>query len=187
MNENSDAELMRKAGQGDKAAFSELFRKYYPGVLNFFWRLVWDHARAEELAQDVFLKLWKKRRSYRGTGKFSTYLFQIAKNHWVNQLRRKKRYQSFLETRTQEMKNEDWGKAPGPERELEQKEMEDRVRKAIEELPDTYRVPFILSRYNRFKYRDIADILEISPRTVEWRIAEAFGLLGQKLADLKES
>jgi RNA polymerase sigma-70 factor (ECF subfamily) len=186
MNGNSDAELMQKAGRGDKAAFSELFKKFYPGLLNFFWRLVWDHARAEELAQDVFLKLWKKRKSYRGTGKFSTYLFQIAKNHWVNQLRRKKRFQDFLDAKAEEMKREDSSSTPGPEKELEDKEIELRVRKAIEELPETYRVPFILSRYNRFKYKDIAEILEVSPRTVEWRIAEAFKLLGKELADLKE-
>jgi RNA polymerase sigma-70 factor (ECF subfamily) len=187
MEENSDRELMRKAGEGDKAAFAELFSKYYPGILNFFWRLVWDHAKAEELAQDVFLKLWKKRRSYRGSGKFSTYLFQIAKNHWINQLRRKKRYQEFLDTRTQEMKREDWGSTPGPDQELEEKEIEDIVKGAIDSLPDTYRVPFVLSRYNRFKYKDIAEILDISPRTVEWRISEAYNLLGKKLAELKES
>jgi RNA polymerase sigma-70 factor (ECF subfamily) len=187
MSENSDKETMLKAAAGDKAAFAGLFKKYYPGILNFFWRLVWDHAKAQELAQDVFLKLWKKRRSYKGTGKFSTYLFQIAKNHWVNQLRRKKRFQQFLETRTEELKREDWGTVPGPEKEVEKREIRETVRKAIKSLPDNFRVPFILSRYTEFKYKDIAEILGISPRTVEWRIAQAFHLLGEKLAKLKET
>ncbi len=187
MEENSDRELMRRAGRGDKSAFAQLFGKYYAGILNFFWRLVWDHAKAEELAQDVFLKLWKKRRSYRGSGKFSTYLFQIAKNHWINHLRRKKRYKEFLDAKSEEMKRDDWGSAPGPDKEVEEKEIEEMVKAAIDSLPEAYRVPFVLSRYNRFKYRDIAEILEISPRTVEWRISEAFSLLGKKLASLKES
>jgi len=187
MEENSDMELMRKAGRGDKAAFAQLFSKYYPGILNFFWRLVWDHAKAEELAQDVFLKLWRKRRAYEGTGKFSTYLFQIAKNHWVNQLRRKKLYQEFLESKSQEMQRDDWGSAPGPDTEIEEKEIEQIVKDAIDSLPEAYRIPFVLSRYNEFKYKDTAEILEISPRTVEWRISEAYNLLGKKLANLKEN
>jgi RNA polymerase sigma-70 factor (ECF subfamily) len=187
MSEKTDRDLMGKAAAGDRAAFAQIFKKYYPWILNFFWRLVWDHSTAQELAQDVFLRLWKKRKSFAGTGKFSTYLFQIAKNHWVNQLRRKKRFQDFIDAKKEELKREDRTGVPGPDRELEKKEIEEVVRKAIKSLPDNYRVPFVLSRYNRFKYRDIAEILGISPRTVEWRIAQAFSLLGRKLAKLKES
>lgn len=187
MTDNSDMELMRKAAEGDRAAFAEIFEKYYSRILNFFWRLVWDRAKAEELAQDVFLKLWKKRKAYEGTGKFSTYLFQIAKNHWVNQLRRKKRFQDFIDTKKEELKRDDWGSAPGPEKEIEERELEETVREAIDSLPENYRVPFVLSRYSKLKYKDIANILEISPRTVEWRISEAYSLLGEKLAKLKEN
>ncbi len=187
MGEQSDKKLMHEAAKGNRAAFAEVFGKYYPGVLNFFWRLVWDHAKAQELAQDVFLKLWRKRRSYRGTGKFSTYLFQIAKNHWVNHLRRKKRYQQFIDTKKEELKREDWDSVPGPDEEVEEREIEEVVRKAIDSLPESLRVPFILSRYNNFKYKDIAGILKISPRTVEWRMARAFEFLGKKLANLKEN
>lgn len=184
--ENSDMELMRKVAAGDKVAFAQLFKKYYPGILNFFWRLVWNRATAQDYAQDTFLKLWRKRRAYGGTGKFSTYLFQIAKNHWINQLRRKQRYQKFMDTKVEELRKEE-GTAPAPDVQLEKEELAQMVKRAVESLPENLRVPFVLSRYNRFKYKDIAEILNISPRTVEWRISEAFGLLGSKLADLKES
>ena len=149
MSEETDGELMRKAARGEKAAFAKIFDKYYPGILNFFWRLVWDRGQSEELAQDVFLKLWKKRKAYRGTGKFSTYLFQIAKNHWVNQLRRKKRFREFIEVKTEELRKEGGTGAPGPDSEIEQKEIQNLVRNAIESLPEMYRVPFVLSRYNK--------------------------------------
>jgi len=182
-----DKQLMGSAAKGDKIAFSKLFEKYYQGILNFFWRLVWDHAKAEEFAQDVFLKLWKNRRHYHGSGKFSTYLFQIAKNHWINYLRRKQRYKAFLDTRTEELKRSDSNITPSPEKELAEREIEEIVKDAIGELPENYRVPFILSRYNNFKYGDIAEILEVSPRTVEWRISEAYNLLGKKLSKLKEN
>ena len=178
---------MSIAAKGDKEAFGQLFNRYYPGILNFFWRLVWDHAKAEELAQDVFLKLWKNRKHYKGTGKFSTYLFQIAKNHWVNYLRRKKRYKAFLDSKTEEIKQESWGSTPAPEEELADKEIEQVVKEAVDSLPETYRVPFVLSRFNNFKYKDIAEILGISSRTVEWRIAEAYDMLGKKLSKLMES
>lgn len=186
MTEETDMELMRRAAGGDKAAFAQIFERYYPGILNFFWRLIWDHSRAEELAQDVFLKLWKNRKAYQGTGKFSTYLFQIAKNHWVNQLRRKKRFNAFLDTKREELKKENWGSTPGPDKKIEEREVEEVVKGAIDSLPENYRVPFVLSRFHNFKYKDIAEILEISPRTVEWRISEAYSLLGKKLEALKE-
>jgi RNA polymerase sigma-70 factor (ECF subfamily) len=187
MTEETDKELMRKAVEGDKAAFAQIFDRYYRGILNFFWRLVWDNSKAEELVQDVFLKLWKNRKAYEGTAKFSTYLFQIAKNHWINQLRRKKRFHAFLNTKREELRKDDWGSVPGPDKEIEEREIEEVVKEAIGSLPENYRIPFVLSRYQNFKYKDIAEILDISPRTVEWRISEAYNLLGKKLALLKEN
>ena len=85
------AELMLRAGQGDLEAFESLHRRFGKPVFNFFFRLTWDRQASEDMTQEVFVKLWKAAPRYRPTAKFTTFLFQIAKNHWLNELDRRRR------------------------------------------------------------------------------------------------
>lgn len=79
-----DDELMRRVQAQDAAAFEELYRRYARPLQSFFYRMAWDAGLSEDWMQEVFVKLWRSAAQYQGTGKFSTYLFQIARNHWLN-------------------------------------------------------------------------------------------------------
>src|SRR5581483_9782614 len=87
-----DAVLMLRAKRGDRAAFTELVEKYKQPVMNFVFRTLRDEAEAEDLAQNVFLQVYKSRRRYKQTAKFSTWLFTIARNLCLNELRRRSRH-----------------------------------------------------------------------------------------------
>ena len=86
----SDPELMAEFAEGDETAFDMLVKRHQVGLLNFFHRLVWQHALAEDLSQEVFLKLYTHRKDYEPRAKFTTYLYRIARNCWIDYLRRTK-------------------------------------------------------------------------------------------------
>ena len=87
-----DAVLMLRVKRGDRAAFAELVEKYKQPVMNFVYRSLRDEIEAEDLAQNVFLQVYKSRSRYKQTAKFSTWLFTIARNLWLNELRRRYRH-----------------------------------------------------------------------------------------------
>ena len=175
-----DNQLMQRVKSGDTPAFQELFRKYQHGVLNFFHKLCFSQTTAEDLTQETFLRLWRARYGYRpGAGKFSTYLFQIAKNCWINYTSRKKRRTSAGGTEAA-----DHIKAVAdtdPARDAEDAELKSNLREAVESLPDDLRIPFVLSRYEGLRYEEIGRVLAISPRTVERKVSDAAKLLAKRL------
>src|SRR5580700_3885054 len=101
-----DAALMLRVKRGDRAAFAELVERYKQPVMNFVFRSLRDEAEAEDLAQNVFLQVYKSRSRYKQTAKFSTWLFTIARNLCLNELRRRSRHpaESLEESQTE---NED--------------------------------------------------------------------------------
>src|ERR1700734_2217233 len=98
-----DAALMLRVKRGDRAAFTELVEKYKQPVMNFVYRSLRDEIEAEDLAQNVFLQVFKSRARYKQTAKFSTWLFTIARNLCLNKLRRRSRHpaESLEETQTE--------------------------------------------------------------------------------------
>ena len=175
-----DNSLMERVKSGDSAAFEQLFRKYEHAVLNFLHKLCFSQTLAEDLTQETFLRLWRSRHSFKpGSGRFSTYLFQIAKNHWLS-FKQTKKYQARMSSlEPGDMQHAAADADPG--RETESAELQQRLRAAIESLPDELRIPFILSRYEGLKYEDIGRVLEISPRTVERKVSDAAKLLAGRL------
>src|SRR5271169_5450854 len=101
-----DAALMLRVKRGDRVAFSELVEKYKQPVMNFIFRTLRDETEAEDLAQNVFLQVYKSRDRYERTAKFSTWLFTIARNLCLNEIRRRSRHpaESLEETHAE---NED--------------------------------------------------------------------------------
>src|SRR5687768_8874915 len=85
---DSDEGLMVKVGRGDRAAFTTLFERHKASVCRFAYRFVGDQSRAEELAQEVFLKLFRAAGGYRPSARFKTFLFRVATNHCLNEVRR---------------------------------------------------------------------------------------------------
>jgi len=175
----TDPELMVQAGQGDEEAYGELFRRHYGNLVGFFYRYRGERSWAEDLAQDVFLRLWKYRSSYKPTGSFLGYMLTIARNVWVDQSTRRRPIAV-----EDEILDSHAGDHEGPVADAGISEDRLRVRHALLRLPDALRAPLVLSRFHNCDYREIGRILDISPRTVESRVARATTALAKELATL---
>jgi RNA polymerase sigma-70 factor (ECF subfamily) len=180
-----DVELMRRIKEGDVDAFEELFNLYRNPIAKFFYHLCWDYQKTQDYLQEVFLRVWKGAPNFRATGKFSTYLFQIAKNFWLNEVARESRR---IKPVSLTPSHEDAGpgediedRRAGPVEHLLHGELEEKVREAVASLDDKKKVVFVLSEYQDMKYADIAEILEIPEGTVKSRMTAAERLLREKL------
>jgi RNA polymerase sigma-70 factor (ECF subfamily) len=174
-----DKELMLRVRGGDMAAFEELYARYSRPLLNFFYRLTWDRAFSEDLMQEAFFRLWKGRGNYRPTGKFTTYLFQIAKNHWLNERDKKMRriapvsLEAGGEVESNGLREAIPTTERGPMGETLNRELAGHIARAVEGLSEKLRLVFVLGQLKGLRYADIAEILEIPVGTVKSRMANA--------------
>jgi len=159
---------MLRVKRGDRAAFTELVGKYQQPVMNFIYRTLRDEAEAEDLAQNVFLQVYKSRARYRQTAKFSTWLFTIARNLCLNELRRRSRHpaDSIEETHPD---NEDQPRlqiedatALSPPEKLLQAELTHKIADAVAGLPENQRSAILLCRQEDLSYEEMAAILGCS-------------------------
>lgn len=161
------------------AAFEALYARYRRPLLSFFSRLTGDATLAEDLMQESFVRLWKARKRYRPSGKFTTYLFQIGKNHWLNERDKRARRirAASLEAGGDESGNGFREAVPGGDRgpmaETLNQELADRIREAVDALSDKLRVVFVLGQVQGMRYADVAEILGIPVGTVKSRMANA--------------
>lgn len=171
-----ETELMLRVKAGDRSAFEELFRLYQKPLTNYLFRLSGNRTRAEDLVQDVFLRLWKAAPGYEPTAKVSTYLFRIAHNLFLNEAaRRREKPLDSLEAETRS----------DPASDLNRREVRSAVQKAVEELPEGEREVLLLSEYNGFKYAEISEILGIPVGTVKSRMFSAVQRLKEALKGLE--
>jgi len=163
-----DAVLMLRVKRGDRAAFTDLVEKYQQPVINFIHRTLRDETEAEDLAQNVFLQVYKSRARYLQTAKFSTWLFTIARNLCLNELRRRSRHpaESLEETHAENEDQprhqiEDMGVVSPPEK-LLQGELAQKISDAVAGLPENQRSAILLCRQEDLSYEEIAKILGCS-------------------------
>jgi RNA polymerase sigma-70 factor (ECF subfamily) len=163
-----DAALMLRVKRGDRAAFSALVEKYKQPVMNFVFRSLRDETEAEDLAQNVFLQVYKSRARYERTAKFSTWLFTIARNLCLNEIRRRTRHpaESLEESQTE---NEDAAlrqyedkKVALPTEYVLQGELAGKIEEALAALPENQRTAILLCRQDELSYEEIAQILGCS-------------------------
>lgn len=175
--DDDDARLLVAVGRGDRSAFSALFDRHQAGVVRFCARFVNTRARAEELAQDVFVKLYKSAGRYSPDAKFKTFLYRVATNHCLNELRRfdEKRQQeaSAMTTEQNEAALEVEASAASPELTLEGRELEAAVAAAMSAMSARERAAFTMCRFEGMAYRDIAQALEASESAVKSLIHRA--------------
>jgi len=173
---------------GDRASFDLLLQKYRSPLVNFLFRMVRDPATAEDLAQEVFLRVYRARKQYSPSAKFTTWLFRIATNLALNSVRdnRHRRMETSLDAPV----GEDQAPPELPARELridEHMVEQDRarfIRRAIGALPEKQRVAVLLHKYEEMDYGEIAKILECSESALKSLLFRAYETLRVELAPL---
>jgi RNA polymerase sigma-70 factor (ECF subfamily) len=165
---DEDARLMEQVKNGDTAAFDLLMNRYKKPVLNFIYRMVPDVATAEELAQDVFVRIYMARARYRPRARFSTWLFKIATNTTLKYIRKNRRLirQSEMDRPGDEGTGRFYKLSVDPGdsalEKVERKEMTEMIRVALRELPEKERMALSLRKYEEFSYKEIAAIMKCS-------------------------
>ncbi len=163
-----DAALMLRVKQGDREAFEELVEKYKQPVMNLVYRTLPDATEAEDLAQHVFLQVFKSAHRYEVSAKFSTWLFTIARNLSLNEIRRRSRHpaqsldETFADSDDQPVRQAEDLKTFSPPDSLLQTELEEKIEEALAELPENQRTAILMCRGDEFTYEDIAKVLECS-------------------------
>ena len=182
-----DALLMLRVKRGDRAAFAELVEKYKQPVMNLVYRTLHDEAEAEDLAQNVFLQVYKSAKRYESRAKFSTWLFTIARNLCLNEIRRRSRHpaDSLEETHAEHedqprQQFEDKSSVPPPEK-LLQGELAQKIEEALADLPENQRTAILLCRQEDLSYEEIAEILGCSLSATKSLIHRGRETLKQKL------
>ena len=179
-----DHELIEKITTGNATAFQELFDRYKKLVINVCYRLVGNRDEAEDLTQDVFLKIFRSAKHFKHRSKVSTWIYRIAINLSLNHLRRKKYQQWFSLDDNAPSKDSVFVELVStdcPESEFNAQEQEKIVLKAINELPADQRVVVMLQRYDELSGQEIAAIVECSVGAVQARLHRAKKNLYQKL------
>jgi len=165
--EDADAQLMLGFQKGQRSCFDQLFQKYKRPVINFAYRFTGRQDRAEELAQEIFVKCFSAKESYRPEAKFSTWLFRIARNHCLNEVRKPEYRHQVSEYSEQEKVSPIASKAVTPEAALAARELQRALRVALSALPERQRTALILSRFHHMSYDEIAATMKVSLSAVK--------------------
>ena len=182
-----DAALMLRVKRGDRAAFAELVEKYKQPVMNFIFRSLRDEIEAEDLAQNVFLQVYKSRRRYKRAAKFSTWLFTIARNLCLNELRRRSRHpaesldEPHAEHAEQPQRQYEDPAAVSPPEKFLQVELAQKIEEALAELPENQRSAILLCRQEELSYEEISEILDCSLSATKSLIHRGRETLKEKL------
>ena len=175
----SDADLLAGARAGQTAAFGEIVDRHKDALVGYLCRLVGNRERAEDIAQEAFLRLYQRSQRYQERGLLKAYLFRIATN-----LVRSEERRAFRWDRIRELVRPASSGAPAQERELLQSELRHKLERAIAALPLRYRSPLVLREIEGWNYRSISEALGCSEGTVKSRIHRARQALRERLADL---
>ena len=187
-----DIRCMERLAQGDETALEELYARWSRPLLNFLYRMCSDRTLSEDLLQGVFLRVWRGAPRYQPLAKFSTWLFQIARNHWLNELEKKMRrirpvsldgggHASGDSDAPRLMAAVDSGD-PTPELQAQRRELGEQIVAAAERLPEKLRSVWSLGAIQGLPYREVSAILDIPVGTVKSRMFQAVRLLRDDLA-----
>jgi RNA polymerase sigma-70 factor, ECF subfamily len=185
---SSDVQLMLDVKAGDDGSFNVLLRKYRTPLVNFLYRMVRDTATAEDLAQEVFLRVYRARKEYSPSAKFTTWLFRIATNLALNSIRDNRR--RTLEVSIDAPVEEDEAPRELPAREMRiddhmvERDRAATIRRAVAALPEKQRVAVLLHKYEEMDYSEIAKILNCSESALKSLLFRAYETLRVQLAPL---
>jgi len=180
---DTNIRLMLAVRKDDASAFEELMVRFQGRVQSLFRHLIGNRELAEDLTQDVFLRVFRARKTYQPNAKFSTWLFTIANNVAFNQIRRQRRKPEMqFGGETDESHSETaWEPAEMiaaesesmPARQLDKSELREMVRLAVEALNERQRMAVLLNRFEGMNYAEIADVMQLSPQAVKSLLCRA--------------
>jgi RNA polymerase sigma-70 factor (ECF subfamily) len=180
-----DIRLMLRVRADDQAAFGELVERYQHRLVGVMSHLVRHQQEAEDLAQEVFLRVYRTRHKYSPKAKFSTWLFTIANNLALNAIRDRQRRQAVsLEVQESGIRAggpASAGSAPPPAHGLHQKELAEVIRRAMDDLNERQRVAVVLNKFEDMGYAEIADVMGLSTKAVKSLLSRARGKLREAL------
>ncbi len=179
--DDEDTQLMLAFQAGDRAAFETLFRRYTPPLLNFLARMLQDRGRAEELSQDVFIRIYNAAERYEPRSRFSTWMFGIARNLALNDLARAYRKRERQAVEPHELDYAD--PSPDAEADLAGRRLAASLEQALGRLPERQRAALLLRSEQGLGYQEIAEVLETSVSSVKSLLHRARETL---LSGLKE-
>ena len=185
----SDADVMLRVKTGDESAFTYLIQKYRRPLVGFMYRLCHNSATAEDLAQEVFLRVYRARSSYEASAKFSTWLYRIATNLAVNHARDTRHERPENTVRLDEP---DWETGTTPdladdslsaEEQILKRERLAAIRSVVNALPERQRVAVIMHKYQQMDYREIAGVLKLSESATKSLLFRAYETLREQLKE----
>ena len=185
----SDAEVMLRVREGDDAAFGFLIEKYRRPIIHFMFRMVHNQAVAEELAQEVFLRVYRSRESYRAEAKFSTWLYRIATNLGVNHARDTK-HERTAQNVYLDQPDPETGTTPdvadltpSVEQDLVRQERMRAIQQHVMALPERQRTAVLMHKYQGLDYKQIGEVLRLSESATKSLLFRAYQELREKLKD----
>jgi RNA polymerase sigma-70 factor (ECF subfamily) len=182
-----DAALMLRVKQGDTAAFAELVDKYKRPVINVVYRMIRDLSEAEDIAQNVFVQVYKSADRYKVASKFSTWLFTIARNLCLNEIRRRSRHPTDsmdatpADTEERSAQQYEDKRNPLASESILQSELAQKIEDAIAELPENQRLALLLCKQDELSYDEIAKVLNCSLSATKSLIHRGRETLKEKL------
>jgi RNA polymerase sigma-70 factor (ECF subfamily) len=185
----SDAEIMLQVKTGDDSAFEYLVQKYRRPMVSFMFRSAHSNAAAEDLAQEVFLRVYRSRESYEASAKFTTWLYRIATNLAVNHVR-DTRHERPENTVSLDEPDAESGRTldlpdqtPSAEATIVQRERLAAIRQRVQALPERQRIAVVMHKYQQMEYRQIADVLKLSESATKSLLFRAYETLREQLKE----
>lgn len=182
-----DAELMLRVREGDSTCFALLLEKHRGPVIHFLYRMVQNQAIAEELAQEVFLRVYRSRATYEPTAKFTTWLFRIASHmalNWIRDGKNERSQESLDQESFDGVARQVADREPSTEQAMLKQAKMREIRTAIDALPVKQRAAVLMHKYDEMEYAQIASVLECSESAVKSLLFRAYETLRARLAHL---
>ncbi|MCP5053694.1 MAG: RNA polymerase sigma factor [bacterium] len=176
----TDEDIMNKAKEGSIQMLAILFERHHVKMYNYFLRLTRDNAASEDLTQDVFFRILKYRETYRGESKFTTWMYQIGRNVYLDHLKKHK-----TEMPLEEVWDEKQSTDPRPEQKAETEQEAVFLHKALARLSPAKKEVLVLSRFQGMKYQDISQVLGCSLASVKTQVHRAIKDLRKTYIQLK--
>jgi len=174
-----ERDIVDGIAEGDEMAFEGLFKSFFAELTIYATRFVEDMENAEEIVQDIFFNLWNNRLKLNINTSIKAYLYTTVRNTCLNLIKHKKVESKYREhfsrqLREDELKPEDW---------MDGNELQKKINDTIDKLPPERKKVFVMSRFENLKYKEIAEQLDISVKTVENQMGKALKFLREELKD----